>query len=98
EIEGSRICDQSFQTVRIFPFALRATVTSRQKIIGDLIFEKFRFRSAFDRPVVPLPVQIIEIEKAGPAKFHTRDFISGRPCAGVIPWADNQKMLRARLW
>jgi hypothetical protein len=60
-------------------------------------FEECRFRAGFYRPVIPLAVQIVQIDDCSGAELYPSDFISGRTRTGVVPWSDDEKMFTARL-
>src|SRR6478672_1559409 len=97
EVESFWIRSQRFKVVGVFPFAIRAGVAGSEQIISDLIFEERRFRSRFHGPVVPLAVQVVEIDDCSGAKLYTSDFISGRARAGMVPRSNDEKMFGARL-
>ena len=41
-------------------------------------------------------MKVVKIDHSGTAEFHAAHFIRRRPCPGVVPWPDYEKMFCTR--
>src|SRR5205814_5317071 len=94
EIKRMMVCRQLVEILGVFPFAVCSAVSGGQQVIGDAIFEKVWFGAGFHGPVVPLPMQIVQIDDSSATELHSADFIGGCAGAGMVPRSDDQKMFR----
>src|SRR4051794_28775724 len=90
EIERATAIGNRLQRVGVFPFF------SADNIVGDVFLEKLRLFAAFQRPVVPLAVQLVQVEQTGVAEFQSADLFARRARARMIPRADDEIVLVAR--